>query len=278
MITTSGGDQRLLHGLVPRGGTFNKETAFYLNRIGYRGPRRPTLTVLCRLQLRHLLSVPFENLDIHMRRPIILDLEHCYRKIVEERRGGYCYELNGCFAWLLRRLGFRVSMLSARVARRTGGFTPEFDHMTLLVHLRGRWLVDVGFGDLTSKPLRLDDANPQSDGRRIFRTAKNGTTRVLMRLDGLSTWKSQYAFSLRPRRLGDFAARNRYQQSSRRSHFTQGRLISKLTTSGRITLTDRSLIVTRDGRRMERPVRTRNEFNKLLTKHFGQSFGFVRTD
>jgi len=88
------------------------------------------------LHVRHLLSVPFENLDIHLGRPIILDQELFYNKIVRDRRGGYCYELNGCFAWLLRELGFGVSMLSARVAGKNGGFSPDFDHMTLLVRLK----------------------------------------------------------------------------------------------------------------------------------------------
>jgi len=94
----------------------------YLKRIGDRGSVRPSIDVLRRLHVRHLLSVPFENLDIHLGRPIILDQELFYNKIVRDRRGGYCYELNGCFAWLLRELGFRVSMLSARVAGKNGGF------------------------------------------------------------------------------------------------------------------------------------------------------------
>src|SRR5436309_4552846 len=124
------------------------DAASYLKRIGYRGPLIPHIDVLRRLHHRHLLSVPFENLDIHLGRPIILDQRFFYKKIVENRRGGYCYELNGCFAWLLKRLGFKVSMLSARVAKKEEGLSPEFDHLTLLVHLGERLLVDFGFGDL----------------------------------------------------------------------------------------------------------------------------------
>src|SRR5438093_8691000 len=108
------------------------DAASYLKRIGYRGPLIPHIDVLRRLHHRHLLSVTFENLDIHLGRPIILDQELFYNKIVRDRRGGYCYELNG---WLLRELGFRVSMLSAKVAGKNGGFSPDFDHMTLLVRL-----------------------------------------------------------------------------------------------------------------------------------------------
>src|SRR6267378_5799100 len=108
------------------------DTKAYLERIGYHGPTRPSVNVLRRLHRRHLVSLPFENLDIHLHRPIILNRAAFYHKIIKHRRGGFCYELNGSFAVLLKKLGFKVSMLSARVARRSGGFSPDFDHMTLL--------------------------------------------------------------------------------------------------------------------------------------------------
>jgi N-hydroxyarylamine O-acetyltransferase len=111
------------------------DTKAYLERIGYRGPTRPSLDVLRRVHRKHLLSIPFENLDIHLHRPIILSQAAFYNKIITHRRGGFCYELNGSLAILLKRLGFKVSMLSARVARRGGGFSPDYDHMTLLVQL-----------------------------------------------------------------------------------------------------------------------------------------------
>jgi len=99
------------------------------------------------LHKKHLLSIPFENLDIHLGRPIILSEDAFYEKIITHKRGGFCYELNGSFEALLTGLGFNVRILSARVAGKSGGFTPEFDHMTLLVTMKGRWLADVGFGD-----------------------------------------------------------------------------------------------------------------------------------
>src|SRR5438874_538763 len=97
----------------------------YLNRIGYSGPRTPTLDTLRGLHRSHLLRVPFENLDIHSGRPIELDEERLFEKIVHHGRGGFCYELNGLFANLLREMGFPVSLLSAGVARDAGGFGPE---------------------------------------------------------------------------------------------------------------------------------------------------------
>src|SRR5215213_6707253 len=130
----------------------------YLRRINYRGELAPTVATLRELHRAHLLAVPFENLDIHLGRAILLDQDALFDKIVTRRRGGFCYELNGLFALLLRELGFEVTLLSAGVARAGGGFGPEFDHLTLLVKVpsaeamalylpSASWLADVGFGD-----------------------------------------------------------------------------------------------------------------------------------
>ena len=124
----------------------------YLQRIKYEGSIRPEPATLRALQLAHLTSVPFENLDIHLARPITLDLPYLFNKIISHRRGGFCYELNGLFAWLLRELGYHVTLLSASDAKSDGSFGPEFDHLALLVQCPAEmdishWLVDVGWGD-----------------------------------------------------------------------------------------------------------------------------------
>ena len=143
----------------------------YLKRINYRGSLAPTAQTLQELQVAHLLTVPFENLSIHSAEPIILDDDALFEKIVVRRRGGFCYELNGLFAALLRELGFEVAMLSAGVANAQGTFGPDFDHMTLLVAvnddgLAQRWLADVGFGDSFREPLLLDSRQEQAQGER----------------------------------------------------------------------------------------------------------------
>lgn len=230
------------------------------------------METLSRLHKKHMLSIPFENLDIHMGHPIILNEDAFYEKIIKHQRGGYCYELNGSFASLLRRLGFRVRLLSARVASKNGGFTPEFDHMILLVSLKDRWLADVGFGDSFAEPKKLDYSGPQTDDGRDYCITHRAGARLLSRWDPLkSLWAPQYMFSLRPRRLEDFAARNRYQQTSPNSHFKKGRLCSLLTRDGRVTLTDTKLIVTKGGRRIERPVRGWKGFDRMLRRWFGMN-------
>jgi N-hydroxyarylamine O-acetyltransferase len=228
------------------------------------------LETLRGLHQRHLLSVPFENLDIHLGRPIVLSEDAFYEKIIRGHRGGFCYELNGSFSALLTMLGFKVTMLSARVASKSGGFSPEFDHTTLLVALKGRWLVDVGFGDSFTEPKRLDYSGTQSDNGRVYRITRRSGGRLLSRWDAEKRlWEPQYMFSLRPRKLEDFVRRSRYQETSPNSHFKKGRLCTLLAQNGRVTLTDTKLIVTRGSRRFERHVRGAKEFNRLLQERFG---------
>ena len=243
------------------------DTGAYLDRIGYHGPRQPTIQVLRRFHRQHLLTVPFENLDIHLGRKIVLDQARFYEKIVTRHRGGYCYELNGLFAWLLKQLGYKVTMLSARVAS-NNRYSPDFDHMLLLVHHDQPWLVDVGFGDLFTQPKQLNNPQPQRDNGRLYEI-KQDKGRVLSRWNGdTGQWEPQYKFTLQPRKLADYNARNRYQQTSPKSHFTQGRLISKLTPTGRITLTDKKLILTIGKKRIQHSVKSKKEFDRLLAKHF----------
>src|ERR1700694_5099663 len=141
----------------------------YLARVGYKESTSPTLETLRALHYAHLLTVPFENLDIALGRKIALEEDFFIRKIVERRRGGFCYELNGAFAALLRALGFRVTLLSCRVARQDGSYGPEFDHLTLRVDLEEPWLADVGFGDCFLEPLRLGSRLEQEQTGRVYR-------------------------------------------------------------------------------------------------------------
>ncbi len=142
----------------------------YLARIGYSGPPTPTLETLQGLHEAHYRTVPFENLDIALGRPIRLEETALFEKIVVRRRGGFCYELNGLFAALLRALGFRVTLLSAGVmSSRRREFGPEFDHLSLRVALAEPWLADVGFGEAFCRPLLLDVRDEQQDPCGVFR-------------------------------------------------------------------------------------------------------------
>jgi len=143
--------------------------AAYLGRIGYKGKVSTTIETLRGLHRAHLLSVPFENLDISLGRQILCNEDAFLRKIVERHRGGFCYEMNGAFAALLRTIGFEVTLLSARVPNKDGSYGPEFDHLALRVDLDTPWLADVGFGDSFLDPLRLETGVEQTQAGRIFR-------------------------------------------------------------------------------------------------------------
>jgi N-hydroxyarylamine O-acetyltransferase len=240
----------------------------YLSRIGYAGSTAPTLDTLRDLHRAHLLAVPFENLDIHLGREIVLDEARLVEKIVGERRGGFCYELNGAFAALLMALGLQVSLLSAGVATPDGKIGPAFDHMLLRVDLDRPWLADVGFGDSFVEPIRLTD-EPQRDGNRLFQILTDGEYRILQRRDSNGgDWSTQYRFTETPHELADFAGMCHHHQSSSDSHFTRNRVCSRLTSTGRISLTDTRLIVTDNDERHETAIASDTAFNKALRQHF----------
>ena len=254
--------------------------AAYLQRIGYNGSRSPNAANLSRIHLAHLLSVPFENLDIHLGRPIMLDLPRLFGKILLEKRGGFCYELNGLFAWLLQGLGFGVTYLSARVAHDDGSFGPEFDHMILLVRCPAdaapetRWLADVGFGDSFRQPLQLDLPGDQEQGARTYRIASSSGERTLWQRAEDNEWKQQYRFALQPRQYAEFAGMCRYHQTSPRSSFTQHRICSLATPDGRISLDDQRLIVTKHGKRTETMIDSPDEYRSLLENRFGMTISW----
>lgn len=241
----------------------------YLERIEYRGLLDPSAETLKQLQVAHLLTVPFENLSIHAGEPIILDDEALFHKIVVQRRGGFCYELNGLFAALLRALGFDVTMLSAAVKNPEEGFGPEFDHMTLMVVLDEPWLADVGFGDSFREPLRLDMRQEQVQGERAYRIDHDGDRFMLWQRDRNNAWSAQYRFSLTPYEYADYAEMCHYHQTSPQSHFTQRRVCSRATPEGRVTLSGMRLITTRNGQRDERQLSDAAEVAEALREHFG---------
>jgi N-hydroxyarylamine O-acetyltransferase len=231
---------------------------------------RPDLETLRLLQRQHLLHVPFENLDIHWGRPIILDADRFYKKIVESRRGGFCYELNGLFNELLKTVGFHTHLVSGRVYNAERKLGQEFDHMAIVVLLNGEeHLADVGFGDFIVEPLKIDPSSEQVDREGIFivRLTEHGAFEVEKK-DG-DGWKPECLFGRNAHALQEFAGMCEFHQHSPDSHFTKGKLCSVLTERGRKTLTDTKFIVTEDDEKTELPVDSNDTFEKLLFEEFG---------
>jgi len=249
------------------------EVGAYLERIAYEGAVEPSPETLRALHRSHLYTVPFENLDIHLGRPIVLEVPALERKLVGERRGGFCYELNGAFSALLRALGYKVSLLQARVRKADGpSFGPPFDHLLLRVECPGSpepWLADVGFGDSFLEPLRLEVGREQADPTGRYRIEEAGGDLALLRLAAGGAWDAEHRFGTYAHELASFRAMCRYHQTSPRSPFTQRRVCSLATPTGRRTLRDDRLIVTDGGRRSERPIDGEDAFHEALSEHFG---------
>jgi N-hydroxyarylamine O-acetyltransferase len=224
--------------------------AAYLQRIGLAPPVVADAATLRVLHRAHQMAVPFENLSIHLGEPVSLDENDLVTKIVRNRRGGFCYELNGTFALLLETLGAQVTRAAARV-HGAKGLGPPFDHLALFVRLpdgSGPWLADVGFGRHSVGPLMLDSRTEQQDpgGRFLLADTADGD------IDVLKNGEPQYRIELRGRSLDDFAATCWWQQTSPLSHFTQETVCSRLTEDGgRISISSRTLIRTGDGSRTE---------------------------
>lgn len=247
------------------------QTDAYLRRINWTGRLAVDADTLRRLHVAHLRAVPFENLSIHWQEPIVLTDEALFEKVVRRRRGGFCYELNGLFGALLRALGFEVTMLSAGVASRDGGFGPDFDHMLLAVQLEERYLADVGFGDSFLEPLRLDERGEQIEGHRAYRIEPDGDRFVMTRRDGEGAWAPQYRFGLDAYDYGAYESMCHYHQTSPQSHFTQGAICSLATPDGRVTVSGMKLITTTGRDRQEQAIHSVPEQEDLLRGRFGVS-------
>jgi N-hydroxyarylamine O-acetyltransferase len=244
------------------------DVSAYLARIDYEGSLELTPEVLGELHYAHLLSVPFENLDIDQGREILLDERRLLSKIVTARRGGFCYELNGSFSTLLKDLGFKVDLLSSRVYE-NGDYSPKFDHLVLRVRLESDWLVDVGFGDSYLKPLQISDGEEQIQAGVAYRLERDSSEWVLLSKGEGSERERYYRFNLQPRQLSDFKGRCRYHQTSPESHFTQKRLCTRATRAGRVTISGQQLIITENGQRKEINLVDERSYLSALENYFG---------
>jgi len=252
-----------------------KAVTAYLDRIGARRPRVLDEAALRDLHRDHLMTVPFENLSIHLDEPISLDEADLVGKIVTRRRGGFCYELNGAFALLLEALGAQVVRVAARV-HGDGHLGPPFDHLALVVRLPGgdgRWLADVGFGSHSTYPLRFDSRQQQDDPAGPFGLTDTEAGDVDVLKDG----QPQYRIEPRERRLADFAPTCWWQQTSPASHFTRSTICSRLTDDGRISLSGRTLIRTSNGTRTEQHLPTDDAILAAYRDNFGITLPRVPT-
>lgn len=188
----------------------------YLDRLGVdvEGRARDR-TLLAELQTAHLIAVPFENLDVYHRRGTTTDPVTSVHKVVDRGRGGWCFELNGAFGWLLRELGYDARYVSCRV-HGPEGWGPDFDHCALVVTLGTvPWFVDVGFGDCCMVPVALVPGDHDGVPRhvRIRPADPSDGDRVVLAERFADGWEDQLEIDPTPRSMDEFAARSTFLQT-----------------------------------------------------------------
>ena len=240
----------------------------YLQRIKFSGRVHADDQTLKNLHRHHLMNVPFENLDIHYHKLFDLELSNIYRKVVDNSRGGFCYELNYLFNSLLRALGFSTKIISSRVFDSEGILGPEFDHMSIYVRTDRDYIADVGFGDLFVRPLEIKEG-VQDDGRNQFLIESNqrGEYTLSMSSDGLN-FQKKYVFSLKEVPVEYFKDPCLDKQTNPESYFVKNTVCTLATESGRVTLFNDKLIIRTYAERSEISILSDFDRRVQLKKYF----------
>jgi N-hydroxyarylamine O-acetyltransferase len=244
----------------------------YLGRIGYSGRLQPDYAVLEAIHLAHATHIPFENLDVLLRRPIRLDLASLQAKLVTGGRGGYCFEQNLLFSAVLQGLGFSVRQLAARVIYRSGRKLPR-THMLLLVDLEGAtWLADVGFGrEGLLLPVPFGNGRESRQFAWTYRVVEAGGEWILQSLRN-DSWTDLYSFSLEPQLAVDFEPANHYTATHPDSRFVRTLTAQLPTPDVRYMLRNRELILDRGGSVTRRVLADDDELLAVLAETFGLRF------
>jgi N-hydroxyarylamine O-acetyltransferase len=242
----------------------------YLERIAFPGRPEVDLPTLAALQRAHLGAVPFENLHVFHRRGVRVDAEWSVAKVLSGR-GGWCFELNGAFAELLSAIGFTVDRLGASVLMGDEP-PPEPDHLTLVVHLDRRYLVDVGFGTSVTRPMPLDSADPvvEDHGRYRLVEVRPEVFAFQFAADAHSEFSTQFEFPTEPRPLESFAGRSEYLATEPGLHWTAAPFATRLVPNGRVTLLSDRLKFRRDGVESVTEV-SEHEWPDVLARWFSMS-------
>jgi N-hydroxyarylamine O-acetyltransferase len=243
----------------------------YLKRISVDAAGRgPTLDLLAELQMAHLIAVPFENLDVFHRRGVTTDTEHSLDKIVTRSRGGWCFELNGAFGWLLGQLGYRADYVSCRV-NGPDGWGPPLDHCALVVHLDGeRWFVDVGFGDCCMVPIPLTDREHPGTPRAV-RCRIDDNEFVIADRDLEGNWNEQLWCSFEPLTLDAFTPRSDFLRTEPGLSWTTKPFATRATAAdgSRITFRGQVFRAREGGGEFEDRTIARWESAAVLAQQFG---------
>jgi N-hydroxyarylamine O-acetyltransferase len=244
----------------------------YLNRIGIKETPGPTLEALNEIQKAHLFTVPYENLDILIKKPLSLKAEDLYEKIVMNGRGGYCFELNELYAWLLRQLGYGVTDHFARFLRDEPDI-PMRRHHVLKVTIPGEsdaYLCDVGVGTGSPTfPIRMEEKAIQRQGKAEYRLTRDAFLGWVLEEIKRGEWVPLFSFTEEPQLPIDFIAASFYCERSPDSPFNKEPMVAMRTETGRITLDGSTFRRFEGGQVREFTVDDMSEKQKMLEEWFG---------
>lgn len=247
----------------------------YLDRIKYDGPLDGSAEALSKLQECHLHSVPYENLDILNRIPLSLEIPDLYDKIVVRHRGGYCFELNALFGWLLRELGYEVTDLMARFWRNEQNTPPKRRHQVLKVNVDGtNYLCDVGVGGIVPRQaIQMDVGLEQRQGNEIYKLDQDPYFGWMLCELKDDEWLNIYSFTDEPQLAKDFTMATYWCENAPDSIFTQNAMLAIRTTEGRNTVAGEEFrIFTSEGVQAFVP-QTKEEYHAALKTYFGINLG-----
>lgn len=243
------------------------ELAAYLRRIGFEGVARPDLATLKTIHRLHLLTIPYENLDVQLGRPVTIDPAAAFEKIVGRRRGGWCYEMNGLLGWALGEIGFDVTRVAGSVARAVIGDAQPGNHLVLRIELEGSWLADVGFGDGPIEPFRI---SPGAFSSHIFRFELDRTADGWWRLINHPRGGAP-SFDFRPEAADEaiLAERSHWLQTAPQSPFVQNAVVQRQRPDGLAILRGKTLKVLTHDATESRDLASADEYVQMLSEVFG---------
>jgi N-hydroxyarylamine O-acetyltransferase len=244
----------------------------YFARISYTGPRKPALAVLREIVFTHATSIPYENLDVLLGRPVRLDITSLTDKLVHRRRGGYCFEHNTLLLHVLEALGFVVVGLAARVVRGRPADDPgPRIHMLLRVALpEGDFLADVGYGGLTlTAPVRLEAGPEQGTPHEPVRLVALADDEFEMRARLDDSWMPLYRFTLIRQLAVDYELANWFTSTHPAVLFANNLLMARPDPNRRHTLFNRDFAIRhRNGLVERRELSDAAELGEVLIRYF----------
>lgn len=240
--------------------------ARYLERIGHGGDVRPDLDTLRSIHRAHVTAIPFEALDVQLGEVPSLELNAIFDKLVERRRGGWCYEMNGLFGAALEAIGFDVTRLSCGVMRQDGGDERMGTHLALMVNREGQWLCDAGFGGSLLEPLPLA-AGARKDAP--YTVSLEQTDDGYWRFTERAETPFSYDFRAEPADEALLTAKRDWQATHPASNFTLNSVAMKRHHDGQLILRGRVLTERGPGGTATHTVTDADEFVATLAERFG---------